>query len=330
MNNSNGKKNNKGKLWNLYVANFAYGGNGSVAMELPSMRTWWGKNLLALKNDKRLGPIHSRTYSDTPITMTRNRAVIDALESKADFILMLDSDNHPDMYLGHDLEAEPFLKSSLDFLIENYSDGPSVVGAPYCGPPPHPIKGGEENVYVFHWEKTESDNPNAGFKLMPYTRNHAMIMRGIQPCGALPTGCILFDMRAFGLTEPREFERERWRGWFYYEWSDRYASQKDSTEDVTATRDMGLAGVKLFCQWNSWAGHMKPKMVGRPQALCADQVTSRFRCAVEEGIESTHRLIDLTPMETATENVAELSKKRSLGLYANCELNNGHESLQPQ
>jgi hypothetical protein len=37
-----------------------------------------------------------------------------------------------------------------------------------------------------------------------------------------------------------------------------------STEDVAFSRDLTYAGVPLFCAWQSWAGHIKPKMVGKP------------------------------------------------------------------
>lgn len=297
----------EGKKFNIYAAFPAYGGNGGIAMELPVIREWWAKSVIDLKANESVGRIMTRTYSDTPITMVRNKMVLDARKAGADFLLMVDSDNVPDMYYGIDREAEQFLPTALEFLIRHYPKGPAVVGAPYCGPPPHPVTGGEENVYVFHLQTAESDALYPSFKLDQYSRNHAAMMRGIQACAALPTGLILFDIRAFDVTEPKETDRERWKGWFYYEWEDRYAAGKASTEDVTATRDMAFAGVPLFCQWNSWAGHMKPKCVGRPRMMYADEVSSRMREALAHGIESDMRQVEVNPGELEPlEDVGEL------------------------
>src|SRR6185369_145762 len=59
-----------------------------------------------------------------------------------------------------------------------------------------------------------------------------------------------------------------------------------STEDVTNTRDISLAGcVKLgynpvHCAWDSWIGHHKPWNVGKPQRFMAAQVGNALRRAV--------------------------------------------------
>jgi hypothetical protein len=61
--------------------------------------------------------------------------------------------------------------------------------------------------------------------------------------------------------------------WFYYEYEDGECTHKASTEDCTNTREIQLAGIEkhgepvVFCNWDSWAGHYKPKCVGKPTPL---------------------------------------------------------------
>lgn len=281
----------------ILVCFFAYGGNGGVAMQLPSIGKWWAGALHDLKNDPRIGRVAEMTLSDTPITMTRNRAVKLAREGGFHLLMMVDSDNEIDLYVGKEPSAKPFLQSSLDFVYDRCRRGvPTVIAAPYCGPPPHPVKGGEENVYVFRWANMESDIEEGGIRLTAYERHDAAIMVGIQPAAALPTGCCLFTTDAFDLTQTTE------HGFFYYEWKDDEQTEKASTEDVTATRDIGVAGRLqfgedvVFCNWDAWAGHHKPKCVGKPRVLGCDQVGKALQSAVLRNRKSDQRIayVDFT------------------------------------
>ncbi|MEK0126623.1 hypothetical protein, partial [Bordetella pertussis] len=91
---------------------------------------------------------------------------------------------------------------------------------------------------------------------MMYSRAEASQFTGIGEVAALPTGLIMYDMRIFDMLEPKD---ENSKPWFYYEWADKYQSEKASTEDVSATRDMSLVGQQVlgyspvFCAWDSWA-----------------------------------------------------------------------------
>jgi hypothetical protein len=107
-------------------------------------------------------------------------------------------------------------------------------------------------------------------------------MAGIQEAAALPTGLFAADVRLFGLTEPKKLGDP---SWFEYEYTDATKSEKGSTEDVFATRNLSLNGIlklgynPMFCAWSSWAGHWKPKCVGKPNLLTADMVAENFRQA---------------------------------------------------
>jgi len=278
----------------LCVVFFSYGGNGGTAQCLPHLRRWWAAQFHALAGDPRIGRISEADLSDTPITMTRNRALRLAKESKADLLLMIDSDNVPDLYVGKDPGAKPFLASSIDFAYQRLLRGvPTMIAAPYCGPPPHPTEGGYENVYVFAWENAESDVPGfAGSKVIFYDRDRAALMTGIAPAAALPTGVMLLTTNILDALPPP---------YFRYEWTDKWESEKASTEDVYFSRNIAMAGIKrwgenvVFCNWDSWAGHYKPKCVGKPTVLRVEQVADVFAEAVRNNYNVGDKILWLDP-----------------------------------
>jgi len=276
--------------FNVGICTFSYGGNGGISSEVPDIREWMVPLVTNASQDERVGTIRVWNLADTPITMTRNRAVLMARQNDVDVLVMVDSDMKPDILIGQDDSAKPFFTSSFDFLVDHYAKGPCVIGAPYCGPPP------VECVYVFRWQHMQSENPNPDFQLEMYDRHTAVKLAGIQECAALPTGLIMYDMRAFELTEPKTPED---KPWFYYEWKDMFCAEKASTEDVTQTRDLSLVGTQklgynpVYCNWDAWAGHWKPKCVGKPQFIDASQVAQKMRQSFEANVDSSVKLVDL-------------------------------------
>jgi hypothetical protein len=272
--------------FNVGLVTFSYGGNGGISSEVPDIREWMVPLVSELSRDARVDQIRIWNLADTPITMTRNRAVLQAREFGVDVLVMIDSDMKPDLG-GPD--AKPFFASSFDFLVNHYHKGPVIIGAPYCGPPP------AECVYVFRWQNQQSHNPNPDFQLEMYDRHTAVKLAGIQECAALPTGLIMYDMRVFELTEPKA---EGDKPWFYYEYPDLYQSQKASTEDVTMTRDVSLVGTQklgynpVFCNWDAWAGHWKPKCVGKPVFIEAKGVSDKMKSCWSAGVDNSVKLID--------------------------------------
>ena len=307
---------------NVYIAKLAYGGNSGFPFTSAAVSDWLDKLIPTLRDDPRIGRVVSKSFSNTPADFVRNQIVVSARAAEADVVLMIDSDSAPDLYDGQDSLAVPFWKAAFDFLYAHYEDGPVVVGAPYCGPPP------VENIFVFKWRNKQSDHPNIDCALAQYEREEAAVMAGVQECAALPTGLILYDMRLFDFTEPklkieetvdrltdywlRRFGaksgevvepgtitmavadvrgivdhavRERLRlekPWFYYEYADETCSNKVSTEDVTNTRDISLMGMAklgynpVFCAWDSWCGHLKAKVVGKPFRLAPEDVHEKY------------------------------------------------------
>jgi len=252
------------------------GGNA----EHPDTTDWLVETVLKAKSDPRIGEVLHWRISDTPITMGRNRAARDALAIGADFQVMIDSDMTPDLPGQQKFwdVAWPFMVDQEERALKhgiNFA-GPCMIAAPYCGPPPH------ENVYIFHWTAKQSDHPNPDFMLSQFGREEAAIRAGIEEVAALPTGLAILDLRAYRyLKHP----------YFYYEWADDTESEKASTEDVTFTRDLSMAGIPCYVAWDCWAGHNKSKCVHKPGLLYVDDMKAKFQDAIRKGLRSNMRLV---------------------------------------
>lgn len=302
----------------VFFSFFPYAGNGGFSSEHPAVRSWFAKTAKYVQNDPRFDKypdgslIHSKDFSDTPITMTRNAACYAAKARSADVLVMCDSDQIPDLYVGADPEAKPFFPSAFDFLYAHYDKGPCVVFAPYCGPPPHPVFGGEENVYVFHWDLA-ANNWESGLKaLRQYSRHEAGLCKGFGQVAAGPTGLMMIDMRVFDhpdLVLP----------WFDYEWEGDgtrcehcnqpkpgFRTHKATTEDVFFTRNCFYADIPVYCAWDSWAGHMKPLIVGKPWAPREEQFHEHFLEQARRAVPKAARIIDLNVGKSDAEILAEL------------------------
>lgn len=245
-----------------------------------------------LSADNRIGKVHTWKISDTPITMCRNRAVMEAARRKCHYLLMIDSDMSPDCEPG----APEFWPIAWDFMMGrreaeqkfavdhwgrqlatdalSHSDchkaaliefPPATIAAPYCGPPP------VECVYVFRWAGKETGAPNPSFRLEMIDRDDAATRTGIEEVAALPTGLILYDTRVFQKLAPP---------WFQYEFGDIYQERKVTTEDVFQTRNASLMGLPQFCTWDCWAGHMKLKKVQKPLPLSLKAIRKEFADAI--------------------------------------------------
>jgi hypothetical protein len=287
----------KPRQLNIHFVWFAYGGNGGLPSMHPDTTKWLLDTILDIKAARKDEQIDEVTYanvSETPITMSRNFSVEQAKSLGADVLVMIDSDMAPDFHKERP-GYQPFFQSSFDFLYKHYDEGPVIVGAPYCGPPP------ARNVYVFKHGNFDNDHTDDHFKLEAYTRSEAEKMGGIQDCAALPTGLIMYDMRIWDVVEPP---------YFYYEYQGdglkcphchqpkpSFQAQKASTEDVTATRDICFNGElelgynPVFCNWDAWAGHIKQEKVGAPILMKADQISQKLRKAIQRDVNSNDKLV---------------------------------------
>lgn len=324
---------------NCFWGFFSYGGNGGFRSEHPDIRDWFARTLLKARADERVGEIEWKDIADTPIPMSRNAMVLEARKSKADVLIMVDSDQSPDCLLLKDKDALPFWDSSFDYLYKHWHEKALMIGSPYCGPPDY-----LENVYVFKWRGKLTGNANDDYSLEAYTREEASQMSGIHECGALPTGLIMTDMRLYDYTDPkRTFERLVAEGmdpdlaafkakpWHYYEWQDIYQASKGSTEDVTATRDISLAVMlekgynPLRCNWSAWAGHWKPKMVMKPSFFTVNHIGEKMKTAMLANKDSRFKMRDVSFSSDLLKRNGHVAKEQS---GTPCEAAPGVRSLE--
>lgn len=269
----------------LMIVRFPYGGK-----EDSECVDWLMQTYHKAANDPRLEVLNLRV-NDTPVTMTRNWAFEQAIKHGVDYLLLVDSDMSPDAERFDDPAAKPFFDTTLEFMLGQ--EKPCVVAAPYCGPPPH------ENVYVFCWGNLRTGNPDADVRIDQFSREHAAQMTGITEVAALPTGLMMIDMRVFKVLTPP---------FTYYEYEGDGPqcdvcgtpkpgpqSKKASTEDVTFTRDLALAGVPQFCNWDAWAGHIKRHVVRKPRPYTTDSVAAKMQRAIMSRTNARDRMVAVEP-----------------------------------
>ncbi len=222
------------------------------------------------ERDHRVGETLFWKMADTPITMSRNRAIKDAIGLGVDFLFMIDSD------MGIMPGQKPFYDEAMDFLFRRSS--PAIIAAPYCGPPP------ESCVYVFAWKNRQNPGMHCGedFHLTMFDRLDAARRAGIEEVAALPTGLMAIDMRLFtGFQNPQGQPVQLPPPWFSYEWTDKFETHKASTEDVVFSRNASLIGCPCFCTWDSWAVHYKEAAVVKPMNLTVSDVAKQYMKAVD-------------------------------------------------
>lgn len=243
----------------VFVGRLPYGN-----AECPDTTDWLLSLIPELQDDKRVADFRFGRIDDTPTSMCRNALASAALQWGADVLVMVDSDMKPDYLQGRDRAAQPFWQAAFDLWWHH--PGPCLVGAPYCS------GGDREEPLVFKWTGQRSPATESDLALAKFSRDEVATRHGYERVAALPTGLLLVDTQVFSLlSEP----------WFYYEYTSTHCAEKASTEDVTFTRDLGLLGVPLYVSWDSWAGHWKRKLVGKPEALDPARVPHRFRQAAQ-------------------------------------------------
>lgn len=205
------------------------------------------------KTNPRVSEVAVSYTTGYPTDRVRNAVVKEAKANGHHFVLMLDDDMHPDLGLSSTLHrdetAVPFLPTALDFALAH--DGPCLIGAPYTAGPP------TQEVVVMKERQRFPDMPDGcGGFLDKYTRDEAAVLKGIQRVAALPTGCMLVDLRVLDILPPP---------WFGYEFKDPpFNTQLASTEDVVFSRNCDWLGIPNYCHWSAWAGHVKSYTTSKP------------------------------------------------------------------
>lgn len=232
------------------IFRFPYG-----MQEMSTTVDWLARTNHYLGNHPRIEAVATEAIADTPVDMSRNRALKRAKELGLHFAIFVDSDMWPDygFVANQSQETEEhkeFVPGALEFALKH--DGPCVIAAPYCSAPP------EERVLVMKWVTTENGAAPGVSKITSYSREEVSNLRGFGECAALGTGLIMIDTRILDfLPTP----------YFSYQWKDKEQTEKSSTEDIVFTRDLHCLGIPQYCYWSAWAGHWKLKMVGKPATI---------------------------------------------------------------
>jgi hypothetical protein len=257
--------------------------------------TWLMKTFGEMLRDPTIEHVDTLTETDTPITMVRNRLVKQALDLGSDYILMVDSDMVPDYLVGRKAGARPFWATAWAWMMRrrqaeaeagdllahehNALFAPATIAAPYCGPPP------DECVLIFKWKDRETGARDPNFRLEMFEREEAAFRSGFEEVAAMGTGLILYDSRVF---------RRLKAPWFAYEYGDVEETIKASTEDVYQTRNASMLKLPQMVLWCSWAAHVKPKYVLKPNPLTRDQVHESLVEAALQGRDSKKTLAFVT------------------------------------
>jgi len=216
--------------------------------------------------DPRVDQVLLWKMADTPITMSRNRCVREAIQAGVDFLFMIDSD------MGRMGGQKPFYDVAMDFLFRR--ETPAIIASPYCGPPP------QSCVYVFAWHNHQNPEMHVGedFHLRMFDRHEVANRAGIEEVAALPTGLIAIDMRLFtGFISPKTGQKTQLPPpWFEYEWTDKFQTHKASTEDVYFSRNASLLGCPNYVAWDCWSTHHKEAAVTKPINMTVADVSKEY------------------------------------------------------
>ena len=241
--------------YRLLIAQFPYGG-----CTHPDVSDFVAYTYAKCLRDSTLSAVELWRKDGTPLHTLRNACLLYAEVKKFDFVLMIDADMAPDLPLPG---AKPFWETAWPFARDH--QGPCVIGAPYCGGPPH------EEVNVIQWVRQQSDNPNDDYQLWKFEREQAGMMNGITQVAAIGTGLTLFSMAGIvGHGHPR----------FHYVYGDATQCRVTGTEEVPFIRDLAMNGVPVYCAWDCWAGHWKKKLVSKPVLCEPHQVSKAFKEAI--------------------------------------------------
>ncbi len=173
--------------------------------------------------------------SAEPTSCARNSAVKQAREhglSGNDILVQVDDDMVP---------AAGWYARMLQVFTE--LSGPMAVGSPYCGGAP------SRDVNVKRLDG------------LRYSREEAAACRKVEQVACIGTGLLAANMEAFDVIEKANLVP-----WFDYEYTDKYHARPSCTEDFFFCKRLNQAGGRVFCDWESWSGHDKREVSGKPGA----------------------------------------------------------------
>lgn len=206
------------------------------SMERVEIGTW----LVQCYSDPVVDPgtvLHSLDIIDAePTSAARGKAVMRLREQgygPSDVLIMIDNDMVP---------PDDFYNRAVRFLHDY--PGPNVFACPYRGAAP------KRDVQVMTLDGTRRFDPG-----------EAAARRNIEQVGSMGSGLIACNMAVFDL-----IERKGLLPWFEYTFKDPpFNTDVACTEDIAFCNKLNKAGGRIYCDWESWAGHAKTEIVGKPE-----------------------------------------------------------------
>jgi hypothetical protein len=175
------------------------------------------------------------------IALARNMAVNKAIEEEFDYLLMIDPDMEPDIYLNKYLFAKPFWESSMVCLKDNPG---SIVGVPYMGNSPR------RKCNVQTWTQ-DGD----GKRRLTWAEVREKVVRPhFEWVPAIGTGLLLIDCKVF----------EKMDKPYFKDIYNKDGTNLDTGQDFYFTINANLKRCKVYCNWYSFAGHWHSECVKCP------------------------------------------------------------------
>ena len=241
------------KGWKLMLARFPYGGS-----ERTELIDWVASANAWAQRVPEVSTFLNWHLNATPVTMSRNAAVMAAQQQGVDILFMVDSDMEPDMD-----RTKPFLPEAFDFVARRWDLAPTVIAAPYCQGAPN---------YTPTMGRWRAKRDGHEVKAELFTREEAILIHGIREAPFLGTGLMGIDMRIFTGFDVGGETVKLPPPWFEYEYSDEYRWQVATSEDMFFSRNVAMLFARhnlpvCFIHWDCWSYHWKSERVGKPVDL---------------------------------------------------------------
>lgn len=162
--------------------------------------------------------------------VARNHAVAEARRRECGLLFMIDADMVPSLN---------FYPRALEFLLHNPG---AVIASPYLQ-----AVGDAAGVQAFRATEQKT--------VERYPQEQAFAAKGIEQVFSVGCGLIAFDLKAFDKIEPPYFD---------FTYADPKWESMAGTEDIYCTGRMSLKGGLVCVDWESWSGHAKEIVLGKP------------------------------------------------------------------
>ena len=217
----------------------------------------------------RIGKFETSTmmgFDQPRIALGRNVAVRNAMDMECDYLLMVDPDMQPDMYVGQHPQAELFFSSSLEWLECNGPGivaAPAVSGRPLCRPNMYRMEDGDGIAHRYTHQQCRQAIEEPQFEQV----------------AAIGTGLMLINMQVFDAIE---------KPWFHDLFVDDREDALQLSQDLYFTAGATQSGVPVWCNWFSWAGHAQYEVLGCPgyAAQVKDEDDNKIQMSVRDGVGS--------------------------------------------